>query len=186
MEDEEWRPVVGYEGKYLVSNLGRVKSVERLDTLGRRTPAQDKSTRLGKVGYPVVSLWSEGVGKTHTVHTLVSEAFIGPRPKGYDVAHEDGTRTNNKVENLRYKTRQENLLDAVNHKTNWNTAKTHCPRGHMYSGSNLKMSKSDRGRDCRACTQERTQAHHQDRPFDKDKADAIYFKRLEQNGEIHE
>lgn len=184
--EEEWRPVAGYEGLYEVSSEGRVRGVSRLDSKWRAIPTREKSNKVGAVGHPVTNLYKAGRGRTFTVHTLVAVAFIGERPSGFDVAHEDGDRTNNSVRNLRYKSRKDNLLDAVRHGTNWQTAKTHCPRGHMYSGSNLKVSSSDRGRDCRACTQERTSAHHAGRSFYKNKADAVYYKRLKENGETHE
>lgn len=185
--EEEWRAVVGYEGVYEVSDKGGVRSLPRHDRMGRPVKGGPLSTKPGNIGYPVVSLWKNGEGTTVTVHSLVAEAFIGPRPEGMDVAHRDGTRTNNSVENLRYLSRQDNLIEAVKHGTNWQTAKTHCPRGHMYSGSNLKVKQATPlHRSCRACTQERTNAHHTGREFDKKKADAIYFRRLEQNGETHE
>lgn len=181
--EEEWRPVVGYEGSYAVSSLGRVKSLPRKGVRRERV----LSANPGAQGYPVVSLWANGSGRDVTVHSLVAQAFIGPRPEGADVAHRDGSRTNNSVDNLRYLSRRENLLEAVEHGTNWQTAKTHCPRGHMYSGSNLKIKQAaPLHRSCRACTQERTAAHYAGREFDRKKADAIYFRRLEQNGETHE
>ena len=183
--DEEWRPVVGWEGLYEVSSLGRVRGVTRKDSQGRTVLGKLKGIAPSGTGYPTVSLWRSGKDTTRTVHSLVAESFLGPRPEGFDVAHRDGTRTNNRVSNLRYLSRSENLREAVEHGTTWQVRTTHCPQGHPYSGSNLKIGKSPNGRptrNCRACTQERSNAHGK-RPFDKNRADAIYLKRLRERGE---
>jgi len=104
---EDWRDVVGFEGKYQVSNTGRVKSFARGN-------ARVLKPGLTSVGYPSVVL---GRGNTNLVHSLVAEAFIGPRPAGHEVLHGDGTRDNNVLSNLRYGTRAENLADSKAHGT---------------------------------------------------------------------
>ena len=91
---EEWRPVVGYEGLYEVSNLGRVRRV-----------AYVLATYVGKRGsatnYCRVRIFNERGGKQRSVHSLVAAAFIGPRPSPlHEVNHKDGNPTNNTLENL--------------------------------------------------------------------------------------
>jgi hypothetical protein len=124
---EEWRWVVGHEGQYEVSDLGNVRSVDRVGQQnGRGGKSHVHSFRgrmlrpgIGGNGYPTVAL---GRGNTRTVHSLVAEAFIGPVPLGMEVLHRDGTRTNAQADNLRYGTRTENILDAVANGT-WMTEK---------------------------------------------------------------
>ena len=120
---ELWRWVPGYEGIYEVSNMGRVRSVDRLlyhynwrAKANRAHKIKGRMLRPGKAshGYFTVAL---GRGNSRTVHSLVAEAFIGPRPEGCEVLHADGSRDNNRAANLRYGTRSENNLDAVKHGT---------------------------------------------------------------------
>ena len=96
---EEWRPVVGYEGQYEVSNLGRVRSL-----ISGRVLAN----RVGREGYPRLNLRH----RTHYVHALVAEAFLGPRHSGLEVRHRDGNRENCHLSNLCYGTRSENHHDC--------------------------------------------------------------------------
>lgn len=98
---EEWRPVVGYEGLYEVSNLGRVKRVVHMKTC------------VKKHGYVIVSLFKNGKTKSFSVHRLVAEAFI-PNPDGKpQVNHIDECKTNNCIKNLEWVTAKENI--------NWGT-----------------------------------------------------------------
>lgn len=116
MPDEIWRPVVGFEGLYEVSNQGNVRSLDRY-CLGRDGRSELHRGRvmakqLTWNGYHDVSLSNKCAGikrKHRPVHALVAEAFLGPRPEKHDVMHLDGDRTNNTVENLRYGLRAENL-----------------------------------------------------------------------------
>lgn len=68
-------------------------------------------------GYQGVALRHEGKTIRATVHSLVAEAFIGPRPAGFDVCHGDGDKSNNRFTNLRYATRTENIADKRKHGT---------------------------------------------------------------------
>ena len=164
---EQWKPVSGYEGIYEVSSHGRVRSVDReiTDSRGqaRRIKGKVRRTPLDKYGYPTVDLWKQGKGQTRTVHSLVTEAFIGPRPEGMEVCHSDGDGTNNRLENLRYGTHSENMLDRVRHGTDRDAAKTYCPRGHRLSAENISPSSARRGqRECLACN--RAHSHVYRRP----------------------
>lgn len=119
-EVENWRDVPGYEGRYQVSDQGRVRSLDcrvRIVIHGvettRRSPGKMlKPGTMGGRGHVSVAI---GRGNSMPVHSLVALAFIGPRPKGADVAHGDGDATNNRVENLRYATRGDNNRDMVFH-----------------------------------------------------------------------
>lgn len=103
MNPPGWITIEGYEGMYSVNELGQVFS--------RRT---NKILRPGIAsnGYPTVAL---GRGNTRTLHSLVAEAFIGPRPENMDVRHKDGNRLNPRADNLEHGTRTENILDSIRH-----------------------------------------------------------------------
>ena len=104
---KEWKPVVGYEGLYEVSNMGRVKSLKRLRTK-ERIIAQFQNHR----GYARVTLWKDNSQKKYSVHRLVAEAFI-PNPNNLpEVNHIDGDKQNNHMDNLEWCTRSENILHA--------------------------------------------------------------------------
>lgn len=103
-------------------------------------------------GYLRVSLRRDGKTFTRQIHTLVAEAFHGPRPDGMDVCHNDGNPSNNSATNLRYDTHSGNLLDMARHGTG-NASKTHCPQGHPYSETNTYRSKKNRM--CKTCIRQR-------------------------------
>lgn len=128
---EEWRDVVGHEGSYQVSNLGRVKSLIR----GSGVTGSERilSTPLTASGYPRVGLGPAGARRKHLVHTLVAAAFIGPRPDGHEVRHLNGIASDVTVTNLAYGTHSTNTLDQVAHGTHPHARKTACPRGHPYT-----------------------------------------------------
>lgn len=100
---EEWRPVVGYEGLYEVSNFGRVQTLRRNRPL-KATPSH---------GYPTVGLWSNRKRQTRRVHVLVAAAFIGPCPPGKEVNHIDSNPANSRADNLEYLTHAENMVHCV-------------------------------------------------------------------------
>lgn len=107
---EVWKDVVGYEGLYQVSNLGRVKSVERYkDNNGTKQLVKEKikATRKDKQGYLLLDLYKNNKSKTVRVHRLVAQAFI-PNPQNKEtVNHIDGNKENNTVENLEWATQKE-------------------------------------------------------------------------------
>ena len=114
--NEVWHPVVGYEGSYEVSNLGRVKSLERMVPqrwgMYRKCPEKILRQKTAR-GYFQVRL----TGKTFNVHVLVAAAFIGPRPKGMVICHGRLGMQVNTPENLRYDTQLENMRDVKRHQT---------------------------------------------------------------------
>jgi hypothetical protein len=131
LEGEIWKPVVGYEAQYWVSSLGRVKTVPKWVNSKNGSFALKRERLLTphlskRTGYYSVSLHRGGKGRTVNVHRLVCEAFNGPAPDGKcDVAHNDGSRTNNAAENLRWATKQENALDRLIHGTQQMGEKQH-------------------------------------------------------------
>lgn len=128
-----WKAVVGYEGIYEVSDAGVVRSIARMDKLGRCKQGVVLSAHKDSKGRLSVGLQ----GKTFRVSKLVAEAFLGPKPEGLECCHNNGKPSDNRASNLRWDTRSSNTKDAVAHGTNYEAAKTHCPQGHMLSGDNL-------------------------------------------------
>lgn len=102
---EQWRPVVGYEDMYIVSNTGRVMS--NLSGLWHELKPQ-----INSCGYYLVNLGHKGHTKRTAVHRIVANAFI-PREQGKkQVNHKDGDKLNNHVENLEWCTCSENITHA--------------------------------------------------------------------------
>lgn len=151
---ERWLPIPGVPG-YEVSDLGRVRSVDRVRTYpggyakflrGRlRKPSVD---RLGRHRLPLPT--PEGGTKTWQVHALVLTAFVGPAPAGLVACHNNGNPSDNRLANLRWDTLAANTQDSVLHGTHANAGKTHCAQGHEYSDANT-IQRPNGGRDCREC-----------------------------------
>ena len=137
LPNEEWRPIEAHPG-YFVSNRGNVWSTRRANAR-LMIPVRKK-----RHGYLSVNLKTGGPGsptRTRTVHSLVAEAFLGPRPAGLLVLHNDGNQLNNAVSNLRYGTYAENWQDAFDHgyrpapvAKSARVRATHCCRGHAFDG----------------------------------------------------
>lgn len=107
---EIWKDIPNYEGLYQVSNLGRVKSLERIDALGHRLKEKILKPKLTR-GYYEVGLFKNSIRKMYLVHRLVWEAFNGHIPEGLQVNHINEVKTDNRLSNLNLMTAKEN--------TNW-------------------------------------------------------------------
>lgn len=163
---ELWKPIAGTDGRYAVSNIGRVRS-EHSTTITPRGFKHTKQERIRKMpndsfGRPRVTLrFSDDTKYTLTVVAhLVAEAFIGPRPDGMMLCHSNGDPADNRVSNLRFDTQSANTLDAVRHGTNHNGSKTHCIRGHEFTPENTWPRLNRVGRSCRQCSLDRGAARY--------------------------
>lgn len=108
--EEIWQPIKGYEGLYEVSNMGRVRSIDRLVEFahyGGVTMSVKRgrylTPQVGKSNpYAYVMLCKKGIRKRVRLHRIVAEAFI-PNPNNYPIInHKDENHTNNRVENLEW------------------------------------------------------------------------------------
>lgn len=147
---EEWRAVLGHEGLYEVSDMGHVRSLDR--EVWHGTGTKNGTRKL--IGRPIVSSMAKGypavsIPERVCIHTLVCEAWYGPRPDGMVCRHLDGNPTNNTPDNLRWGTPKENSQDTLRHGRNRWAAKTHCPEGHEYSEANTYRHNGHRF--CREC-----------------------------------
>lgn len=114
---EVWKPVPGYEGRYEVSDQGRVRSLDREVRLYNG----GRYVRKGALMHPTKDTFGhlqvrlcagKGVGRMHQVHCLVASAFLGPAPEGMQTRHLNGVANDNRLENLAYGTGSENQIDC--------------------------------------------------------------------------
>ena len=101
--EEQFKPIKGFEGLYEVSNLGRVKSLIRNIIL---KPSYDKT------GYHILSLYKGKKHNTKTVHRLIAMGFIQNLENKPEVNHINGIKSDNRIENLEWATRKENVNHA--------------------------------------------------------------------------
>lgn len=124
--EEIWKDIPGFEGFYQVSNLGRIKSLDRIKKTqkgSRKYKGFILKPSIGSHGYYVVNLCC----KSYCVHRLVISVFLTNHLKKTDVNHKDFNKLNNNIENLEWCTRSENMIHASN-------------GGHVLKGENHKYS----------------------------------------------
>jgi len=118
-QEEIWKDIVGYEGFYLVSNLGNVKSIDRYvkhnygDLSRRIQKGGNRNLIFNSDKYYCVTLSKNGKHKTFTVHRLVAIAFLENPLNLAIVNHKDGIKTNNHYTNLEWCTTQQNTQHAT-------------------------------------------------------------------------
>ena len=119
--EETWKPIAGYEGKYEVSNYGRVKNLPFVYVSGRNgnqtkeVPEGIRKTCISPKGYENVGLRKDGRYKGFSVHTLVWDYF-GDRPRDglkLQIDHIDGNKLNNRIDNLQVITAKENRRKSI-------------------------------------------------------------------------
>ena len=127
---EIWHPCSGFETHYEVSNLGNVRSIERMVHHHRgglkKSPSKVLKQGKSKSGYLIVSFCVDAVKSNHTVHRLVARAFIPNESNKPQVNHKDGNKHNNQLDNLEWVTVSENGLHAYRtlNIVPWNKGKT--------------------------------------------------------------
>lgn len=96
---------------YLISKTGKIYSKKRKGTDGRFI-----KPLLVSNGYLIAQLWKNNIACPKLIHRLVLETFVGPCPDGMECCHNNGIKTDNRLENLRWGTKKENYKDRIKHK----------------------------------------------------------------------
>lgn len=189
-EHEEWRAVVEWEDRYRVSNMGRVKALatERSNGWGtyvqpERIMGQSSNVRNQ---YMHVMFRRDKKSYCKSVHRLVLEAFAGPCPEGFEACHNNGDRTDNRLSNLRWDSKESNRADMKNHGTVYQYDKTHCPNGHRLEPPNLSpwALRGRKGkkpyRRCRSCDRARSRIYDNPhlKPHFQEVADSYYAQTM--------
>lgn len=151
---EAWKPIPNWEGYYEVSNQGNVRSVDRVIIHPTfNAPTRIKGVRLKKFandkGYLCFHASRNGKYRRVWIHRAVLEAFVELKPAGAVCMHLNNDPADNRLENLRWGTQQENIRQCVEDGRQVNAKKTHCPRGHKLVEPNLVPYHLKRGK--RAC-----------------------------------
>lgn len=154
--EERWLPIVGWEDFYEVSDLGRIRTVpRRVPCKGGKTRQLNQRIRrpsLTNCGYLTITLCADGLIQHRTVHPIVLEAFVGPRPPGMECCHNDGNKANNALSNLRWDTKKANELDAIRIGKRPDPNRTRCNYGHELTDANIYFSKAKPNiRQCKEC-----------------------------------
>ena len=145
MNEEIWRPIVGYEGLYEVSNTGQVKSFDRYVKYSNGRIHLHKGKVLSPIkdrdGYLQVNLCYSGRINSIKVHRLVAQAFI-PNPDNLpQVNHRDEDKSNNRVDNLEwctakynnnYGTRKDKVRETAIKNGYWNSLRSSLRRKEYY------------------------------------------------------
>lgn len=117
--NEIWKPVINYEGYYEVSNIGNVRSIDRVIIDSNSNTFHHKSKQLkpakNKYGYLQIGLSINGKTNSYTVHTLVAKAFIINTNNKPTVNHIDGNKLNNYINNLEWASKSEQAIHSLRH-----------------------------------------------------------------------
>ena len=105
---EIWKDITGYEELYQISNYGRVRSLDRYDSMGRFKEGIMLKTYDNGNGYKKITLYKNGLCKTFSVHRLVAIAFIPNDNNLPQINHKDENPSNNHVDNLEWCTNEYN------------------------------------------------------------------------------
>lgn len=130
---EIFKPIIGYEGFYEISNFGNVRSLSHYHKTCGGGLALKKERILAKFaetyGYIQVTLCKGGIGKVHKVHRLVAKHFVSNPDNKPQVNHIDCDKENNRVDNLEWVTPKENIVHA--HINNLMKSRKGIPREFM-------------------------------------------------------
>ena len=113
IESEIWIPITGYEGFYEISNMGRIKGIDRVDCMGQFRKTKISKQCFDKNKYLLISLSRDRIDKTFRVHRLVGFHFI-PNPENKkEINHKKGIKTDNRASELEWSTNKENIHHSI-------------------------------------------------------------------------
>ena len=184
---EQWRPVVGWEGLYEVSDHGRVRSLDRMVRGAYGSNWLRRGTILKLYaewsGHMTVRLQADNRGKKNMkVHQMVLSAFVGPLPEGKVTRHLNGVPSDNRLANLEYGTYRQNLRDRQEHKARdkQEGEVSKCIRNHPLEDPNLIAHRKVKGiLSCLACERARNKVRRN--PELEPRRDALsdeYFREI--------
>jgi hypothetical protein len=139
MEKEIWKDVVGYEGLYQVSSLGRVKGLARVVLKNGKYPfiCKEKIIKncINTGGYYYLGLSRNTKTKSRTIHQLMAEAFFNHKPCGMNlvVDHINNDRLDNRLENLQIITNRENASKDIKNKSSKYTGVSWCKKRNKWT-----------------------------------------------------
>jgi hypothetical protein len=144
---EVWKEINGYEGIYLISNLGNVKSLERFVSnhsgFNKKLKEKYRKPSISKTGYYVLDLQKESKRKTFKLHRLIAIAFIENTFNKPCINHKNGNKLDNRIENLEWCTISENNIHAINTKlkndSGVNNSKSNITENDVYFIRNSKL-----------------------------------------------
>ena len=137
---EMWKSIAGYEDLYLISSLGKVKSLPKGDGNGNRERILKWDiTNHKHTSYARVSLAKEGKVRRFSVHRLVAEAFVANPLNKPIVNHLDNNALNNSCENLEWCTHQENMMHAQNQGRLFKSQSSGGKKGSLTNLNKLKV-----------------------------------------------
>ena len=118
---ERWQPISGFESRYEVSDLGRIRSLafnqryllRNGETAFRRVKPRNIATQAINSGYLIAHLHRDGIRKAVLVHRLVARHFVPGFADGLEVNHVNGVKTDNNFTNLEWVPSRDNKLHAV-------------------------------------------------------------------------
>lgn len=152
MSHERWREIPNTGGNYDVSDLGRVRSRKWGNVRLLKPYVKNQG------GHLAVTLSYDGVIRRMYVHRLVLSVFTGGDQRGLEVRHKNGVPSDNRLENLQWGSRSDNVRDEVEAGRFWQLRKEYCPAGHAYSPENTLVKTHQRRsggranhRVCRTC-----------------------------------
>jgi len=117
-----WKDIPGYEGIYQVSDMGLVRSVDRMSSNGKKLSGKNMSVQKDALNYRRIRLRKDGVSRTEKVHRLVLLSFIGVSDDVVD--HINGNPSDNRLVNLRYVSSRQNAIYA-NHRRRLNQSSSY-------------------------------------------------------------